>query len=114
MYSRYKLMTTCKGFNDITILSKTEKYKLIYITNNLLDSLSRGKLRIVSKLFNEPYIKKKKIDFDKCLDKIKIAFYYTHRDFELIASDEINDINLLDYYHFVLDSGKLFMYNYND
>lgn len=113
IYSRCKLRTTCKGFNDTTILSKIEKYKLIYITNNLLDSQSRGKLRIVSKLFNEPYIKKKYIDFDICFDKIKTAFYHTNRDFELIASDKISDINLLDYYDFVLYSGKLFMDKYN-
>ena len=107
--TRLKLRGTCLGFNNPKICNKIEK---LFNINKFLDPFTKGKLRMVSKLFNEPFVRLDDDDFLESYNQRKIGWYHTNEDYELIASENNDDIELYNYYYEKEQSAILFSKNF--
>jgi hypothetical protein len=79
----------------------------IFIQNET-DYSIRGKLRMTTKKLNNPILLQNE-DSDGARKMFRLSWYYTTRDFELIADESEEGIQKYNYYDSVFTSASLFL-----
>lgn len=78
------------------------------VFQNETNHVVRGKLRMTTKKLNNPLLLQKE-DSDGARIMLRLGWYHTTRDFELIADESEQGIRKYNYYDSVFTSAALFL-----